>query len=151
MINIYHLIISLMGVLFTMYKIKIVEKALKNPILDILIKDYDASNIDEYVVYYINYSYIRILWDNNCSCEYLIVNEDIKDILHSYLYEKDMIEYCVVDAKKDYKLYRKILKRFNILAPNVNKEGLEIIWVKDSRDNYIYKEKDNDMWEYLHV
>ncbi|HAB67678.1 MAG TPA: hypothetical protein DCE23_09965, partial [Firmicutes bacterium] len=109
------------------------------------------SNIDEYVVYYINYSYIRILWDTNCSCEYLIVNEDIKDILHSYLYEKDMIEYCVVDAKKDYKLYRKILKRFNILAPNVNKEGLEIIWVKDSRDNYIYKEKDNDMWEYLHV
>lgn len=151
MINIYHLIISLMGVLFTMYKIKIVEKEFKNPILDILIKDYDASNIDEYVVYYINYSYIRILWDNNCSCEYLIVNEDIKDILHSYLYEKDMIEYCVVDAKKDYKLYRKILKRFNILAPNVNKEGLEIIWVKDSRDNYIYKEKDNDMWEYLHV
>lgn len=134
-----------------MYKFKIVEKEFKNPILDILIKDYDASNIDEYVVYYINYSYIRILWDNNCSCEYLIVNEDIKDILHSYLYEKDMIEYCVVDAKKDYKLYRKILKRFNILAPNVNKEGLEIIWVKDSRDNYIYKEKDNDMWEYLHV
>lgn len=134
-----------------MYKFKIVEKEFKNPILDILIKDYDASNIDEYVVYYINYSYIRILWDTNCSCEYLIVNEDIKDILHSYLYEKDMIEYCVVDAKKDYKLYRKILKRFNILAPNVNKEGLEIIWVKDSRDNYIYKEKDNDMWEYLHV
>lgn len=134
-----------------MYKFKIVEKEFKNPILDILIKDYDASNIDEYVVYYINYSYIRILWDNNCSCEYLIVNEDIKDILHSYLYEKDMIEYCVVDAKKDYKLYRKILKRFNILAPNVNKEGLEIIWVKDSRDNYIYKEKDNDIWKYLHV
>lgn len=134
-----------------MYKFKIVEKEFKNPILDILIKDYDASNIDEYVVYYINYSYIRILWDTNCSCEYLIVNEDIKDILHSYLYEKDMIEYCVVDAKKDYKLYRKILKRFNILASNVNKEGLEIIWVKDSRDNYIYKEKDNDMWEYLHV
>lgn len=134
-----------------MYKIKIVEKEFKKPILDILIKDYDASNIDDYIAYYINYSYIRILWDNNCSCEYLIVNEDIKDILHSYLYEKDMIEYCVVDAKKDYKLYRKILKRFNILAPNVNKEGLEIIWVKDSRDNYIYKEKDNDMWKYLYV
>lgn len=140
-----------MGVLFTMYKIKIVEKEFKNPILDILIKDYDASNIDEYVVYYINYSYIRIIGKNKYTCEYLIVNEDIKDILHSYLYEKDMIEYCVVDAKKDYKLYRKILKRFNILAPNVNREGLEVIWVKDSRDNYIYKEKDNDMWEYLHV
>lgn len=151
MINIYHLIISLMGVLFTMYKIKIVEKEFKNPILDILIKDYDASNIDEYVVYYINYSYIRIIGKNEYTCEYLIVNEDIKDILHSYLYEKDMIEYCVVDAKKDYKLYRKILKRFNILAPNVNREGLEVIWVKDSRDNYIYKEKDNDVWEYLRI